>query len=289
MSERFAVPANVNASKPTRLPVADEFAHYRFGRDALAHVSRYLLMCEWLVQRAEQLGRPLRVLDVGCGDIYLARTLQASFRVTKTDVIERYVGFDIDGKSLDRTATTKPKAFEIDLLQGDVTEGDLLRMLPPKSFDVAVCTEVVEHVQPKYVRPLLAALASLADEVFFSTPNWTGGSGQLPADHVREWPYAELRAELELVGFTVAYPGPVGTFCQLRNVEAAGKRNPRLHEVAEFLRPRLDAHLFSLVMARFLGAGAQNVLHWLVAPEVLPPDAQQALNDQALRLGEFAA
>jgi len=63
MSERFQASRNDNGSKNTRLPIAVEFGNYRFGRDALAHVSRYLLIVQRLIEIAKERG-PLTVLDV---------------------------------------------------------------------------------------------------------------------------------------------------------------------------------------------------------------------------------
>jgi hypothetical protein len=49
MSERHKIAENVNDSKATRLPIAEEFGKYRFGRDALAHTFRYLYIAEELI------------------------------------------------------------------------------------------------------------------------------------------------------------------------------------------------------------------------------------------------
>lgn len=262
MSERFKATLNVHDSKNTRLPIADEFASYRFGRDALAHVHRYLYICEQLIELARHHG-PLKVLDIGCGDAYVARTLQASFRVTKADVLRSYVGFDLDDKSLARTRATAPRSFPVELVCGDFTDGGLDGWAD-KEFDVVVCTEVIEHVQPEFVPPLLADIARLGHWAFVSTPNWTGGSGRLPADHVKEWDTDELLELMREAGLRLVRPR-IGTFCQLRNAADAADENVR--RVYEFLRPRMDAHLLSLTMARFLGPAAQNVLYCLRCPD----------------------
>lgn len=258
MSERFKATLNVNDSKNTRLPIGEEFANYRFGRDALAHVSRYLWICEQLVKQAKKRGRPLQILDVGCGDVYVARVLQASMRVPKKDVVERYVGFDLDDRSLTRTAKTMPRSFAIDLVCGDVTTRDL-EQFEEGEFDVLVCTEVLEHIKPEFVPMVLRTFSALAPLAFISTPNFAGGSGRLPKDHVQEWDAEDLAVELERAGYRIVLE--IGTFCQLKNAEALAQADPFVANVFEELKGKLDRHLLSLVMARFLGRAAQNVLY----------------------------
>jgi ubiquinone/menaquinone biosynthesis C-methylase UbiE len=259
MSERFKAAVNVHDSKNTRLPIVDEFANYRFGRDALAHVSRYLFIVEKLMDRAQELGRPIRVLDVGCGDIYIARTFVASFVVKKTSVIEQYVGFDIDDKRLEKTKATAPKSFPVKLVCGDITDKGL-RQFQSKQFDVITCTEVLEHIRPEFVEGVLAEFKRVACYGYISTPNFTGGTGEIPDDHIKEWDCAELTAVMEKVGIKVEQR--IGVFSNLAKVKKLAAANPRLNETYEFLKGKMDAHFLSLCMARFIGIHAQNVLYF---------------------------
>lgn len=259
MSERFKASVNVNDSKNTRLPVNEEFENYRFGRDALAHVSRYLLLCEELIEYAKKLGRPLRVIDIGCGDVYIARVLISSFAVRKSDVISRYVGVDIDDVSIKRTAESLPgKSIPIELVCTDITTGGLSQFAD-KEFDVLINTEVIEHIQPRFVPEVLREFKRISRFAYISTPNFTGGTGQLPEDHIKEWDCEELTAEMKAAGIDVKRR--VGIFSNLNKVEKLAKTNPGIREKYDFLRDKMDGHFLSIAMARFIGIHAQNVMY----------------------------
>lgn len=258
MSQRFKASQNVHGSKNTRLDIAGEFSKYRFGRDQLAHVSRYLFIAEWIIKEAKRLGYPLRVLDVGCGDIYVARVLVASFRAKKSDVVSRYMGFDIDDKSLAKTRKSLPASMNIELACGDITDNGLSHF-EDKSFDVVICTEVIEHIQPELVEGLLREIKRLANRAIISTPNFAGGTGSIPQDHVKEWNYVELVALMQRCGLEVKRH--IGVFCNLNRVKALCKSNDRLRHLYEFLEPRMDSDFLSICLARFVGTEAQNIMY----------------------------
>ena len=258
MSERFKIQENKNGSKNTRLPIAEDFANFRFNRDELAHMSRYLFVCEQLIHFSKEMGRPLKVLDIGCGDAYVARTLQGSFVVKKAEVLQEYVGFDIDNKSLERTAETFPKAIPHRLVCGDITNGDLSQF-GDKQFDVVVCMETIEHIQPAFVPKLLGEINRVGRLQFISTPNWSGGSGQLPEDHIKEWTYDELRSEILAAGLLVQLE--IGVFCNLQHVKRLAKTDTTVAMLYKYLEPLMPADLLSLVMARFIKHESQNVFY----------------------------
>ena len=261
MSQRFKIAENVNSSKNTRLDVAAEFSHYRFGRDAMAHVSRYMFVAERIIALAKELGRPITVLDVGCGDLYILRTLIASYRVKKAEVCKSYTGFDIDEVALERASKTLPECVPVTLHQGDITRGDLAAV-KGGPFDLVVCTEVLEHIQPEFVPLVLAGLRDLARrDLIISTPNITGGTGKIPADHVKEWDCEELTTEMRKARLQIV--ARIGTFSNLNRVRAIAKKNEGLRRTLAFLTPRMDSNLLSLVMARYVGTAAQNVLYVL--------------------------
>jgi len=256
MSEHFAIEGNERGSSNTRLPVFADFAQGRFNRDELAHVSRYLLVAEHLIARARRQRRGLKVLDIGCGEVPLARIFNRSFFVRKTDVIAQYVGLDIDYKSLSRAEENKPPSFPIELISGDVT-GGALTQFRDRQFDVVVCMEVIEHLEPEFVRPLLSEICRVGHWACISTPV---GSGKLPADHVKEWGYTELLAELARAGLEVERE--IGIFCRIPDFQRAAKGDPRLEGLYHFLRQKMDSNFLSVTLARFAPRAAQNVLRF---------------------------
>lgn len=262
MSERFTAKRNVNESKNTRLPIADEFKNYRFSRDAQAHVYRYMWIVEELIAHARKY-RPASVLDIGGGDAYLARVLNASYVVTKKQVLKQYTLFDIDDKSLARTqASLTLGGVPTEFICGDITTGDLKDVMP---HDVVVCLEVLEHIQPEFVPKVLQDIAKLAPRAYISTPNFTGGSGKLPDDHIKEWDVDELTAVIEK-HFTVHER--IGTWGHLAKMRKLARQNlPK--EIFKLMETTFPADLRSLAYARILfgltadPTAAQNILYVL--------------------------
>jgi SAM-dependent methyltransferase len=103
------------------------------------------------------LGRPNRVLDVGCSTGYLASRLQAR-------------GSTVVGLELDERAAAEARSFCEAVHVGDVETMEL--PLEPGSFDAIVCGDLIEHLRDPRgflarVRPLLRADGRLV----LSTPN----------------------------------------------------------------------------------------------------------------------
>lgn len=258
MSERFKLEENVHESSATRLPIAEEFAHYRFGRDALAHVSRYLLVVEYLIEMAKAAKEPISWIDIGCGNIYLPRVLAASFRVKKESIVSRYVGVDIDGQSMNRAEQTKPKCFPIELELGDLTDGALARF-KAQEFDVLTCLEVIEHLKPEFVPAVFKEIKRIAHVAMISTPNYEGGTGRLPEDHIKEWSARELMSTMALSGLIIKEK--IGIFCNLPKAKKLAKKSPGLARIYNYLEGKLDNNFLSIIMARFLQDQAQNILY----------------------------
>lgn len=259
MSERFKASVNVNDSKNTRLPIVEEFSKYRFSRDALAHMFRYKFVCEKWIERSKELGRPIRILEIGCGDVYTLRVYTAdpafSFAPKKA-YVEEYVGLDIDDKSVARTKATLPKWLDkCRVVCGDFTTGALSRFKDDE-FDVVVCMEVIEHVQPKFIEPLLKEIRRIAPMALISTPNFTGGTGVLPDDHIKEWDVDELSELMVKCGLAVHELN--GQFCNIAKVKKAKVIDQSVIDLVEKTCP---ADLASLVLARFAGKYAQNILY----------------------------
>ena len=103
------------------------------------------------------LGRPDRVLDVGCATGYLASRLQAR-------------GATVVGLELDERAAAEARRFCEAVHVGDVETMEL--PLEPGSFDAIVCGDFIEHLRDPEaflarIRPLLRPDGRLA----ISTPN----------------------------------------------------------------------------------------------------------------------
>jgi hypothetical protein len=174
------------------------------------------------------------------------------------DVIDWYVGFDIDDKILAKASASLPRSLDIELVCGDVTTGDLAQF-DDAAFDLIVCTEVIEHILPEFVPSLLSEINRIGNRAIISTPNITGGTGKIPEDHIKEWDCGELTALMQDCGLDVRER--IGVFCNLNRVKEVAKRDRTVRTIFSYLEPRLDSDFLSICMARFLGASAQNVMY----------------------------
>lgn len=145
--------------------------------------------------------RARRVLDLGCGEARLLRTLLADPAFTEI------VGLDVSARSLQIAADRlrlaqlpEKQRGRITLLHGSLTYRD--KRL--SGFDAAAVVEVIEHLEPERLRAFERALFESARPraVVLTTPNadYNARFADLPpgrfrhSDHRFEWTRAEFKA-----------------------------------------------------------------------------------------------
>lgn len=196
-SERRILNDNVNDSKNTRMNLADSMDKFDLRKDEFMHLGRYFKACKTIIDMSKRLKRPLKVLDIGCGEIYIPRVLYKSFIVKKSDVIQRYVGIDIDDVMIDQVKKQHAqliKTCSIKLIQQDLTVNPKFKV-KDGYFDVIIWFENIEHMKPEFIptiRSEVVRVLNPAGVALISTPNSTGSNAKLPKDHVYEWSYAEM-------------------------------------------------------------------------------------------------
>ena len=201
-SERRKLKNNVNESKNTRMDVDAAISQMDVRKDELMHLGRYQKAVQTAIGLAKTLGRPIRVLDLGCGEIYTMRTLYKSFQVKKSDVVQRYIGVDIDDVMLDRVKDQYGSLLETingKLIVKDITVDPKLKV-KDNYFDLIIWFEMIEHVKPEFIPPMCEELRRVLSPegiLLVSTPNARGSNSKLPKDHVYEWDYEELVQVME--------------------------------------------------------------------------------------------
>lgn len=207
-SERRNIDNNANGSKNTRMDLDTAIGNMDIRKDELMHIARYQKFCKTVIDLAKALGRPVKVLDLGCGEIYNARMLYKAFVVKKEDVISRYVGVDIDKPMLDRVKETYHRALTAvngKLICKDLTQDRTIKV-SDGYFDVVVWYEMIEHINPKFVPGIIKEVSRVLNPEgvgLISTPNSNGSNAKLPKDHFYEWSYEELIEALETNGLSV--------------------------------------------------------------------------------------
>ena len=115
--------------------------------------------------------RPRRVVDVGCGTGDLLHRL-----ADRTD-LEYVVGIDYASSGLDRARRLLPDARFI--------EADICRFRLPETFDLVLCTEVLEHLsKPAQAMETLVRLCSRAGTIVVTVPD---GAQDAWEGHVNFW------------------------------------------------------------------------------------------------------
>ena len=197
-SERYKLKVNVNDSKNTRMDIDNSFAQMDFRKDELMHLGRYFRACQTMIDLSKQLGRSVKVLDIGCGELFIPRVFYKSFLVKKSSVIQTYFGIDIDNIMLDRCKNKYEaliQACNIKLLCRDLTVNSTFK-LKDESIDLVCWFENIEHMKPEFIEPIVKEVSRVLNKnhgiALISTPNSEGSNFKLPKDHVFEWSYTEL-------------------------------------------------------------------------------------------------
>lgn len=194
-------------SKWTRMWFDVDMANCNIRREHLAHILHYKINVHEMKRISRELGRPIKILDVGCGESNTVRLFYTADQTEKKKVIKEYVGLEGDPSCVARTekkAATILRGINGRVEVCDITKGEF--PVNPGSMDLIVCNEVLEHIPQDKVPTVLRAMRRSARSTatfLISTPNKDGTNDRLPADHVYEWRFEELREEFEKAGLEV--------------------------------------------------------------------------------------
>ena len=113
--------------------------------------------------------RPLRILELGCGDGYFLFRMAEASRGREVTL----KGVDLDPLNVAfvrKSAQLKGLTYMIEVIQADIEH--LSGMFTPGSFDFIVCSEVVEHLRdPIRGITVMADLLAEGGKAFITTPN----------------------------------------------------------------------------------------------------------------------
>lgn len=199
---------NSNASKNTRMDIDHAAKELDYRKDEIMHIARYIKGAQMMVDLSKQLGRPIRVLDIGCGQMNTVRLFYKSYVEKKSDIIEHYTGVDIDFKMAEKSKEQFKFPYNTcnaEFLIQDLTVKPHLDF-EDEHFDLIICTEFLEHINPSLSQPVIEEAYRVLNRdgiALFSTPNSNGSNKVLPKDHFYEYSYEELVQKFTEAGFTV--------------------------------------------------------------------------------------
>ena len=129
----------------------------------------------------------MKVCDLGCGKAMLST------------YFESYVGVDVSEYIIERNKKVKSGVYHHASLHD-------LSVLKGEKFDVAICTDVMEHIPPDNVRECLAGIrtvdaAKFAFAISCRPSTWLDKDGNNL--HLTVWEPAKWESELQDCGFTI--------------------------------------------------------------------------------------
>lgn len=189
-------------------------------RDYAAHFFRW----GWVSRHVK---RGARILEVGCGqELPLMHVLSGNMSC----IPETYVGYDLNKIDLDAHSIPKWALIgsEFDFVSNWTDIDQDFR----SHYDVGVCFEVIEHMQPADGKRLLEgfhALLKPEGTLFLSTPVF---DGKAAVNHVHEYEIEELHDLCISAGWPKAHR--FGTFASARDIKrAATKEHLATYEALE--------------------------------------------------------
>lgn len=259
-SIRKRLAENINDSKNTRMDILGAGIRANWRPDELAHMSRFDKIACLIMGEAKSLGRPLNLLEVGCGQLWTLRLLESAYVVTKKDQVASYLGYDIDPAclvELDGWPNALGELFKSTWIQKynaiiklqDLTTNSVFAT-ENESIDFFYTTEVIEHMKPEFIEPWIKDAHRCLRPgglIYISTPNSDGSNKVLPKDHVYEWGFQELRSLLERYFKLEAV---TGTFIQMHKFNRIQSELHRIpDELLKVYEDRFGHHWLRVMLA----------------------------------------
>lgn len=201
-SERSELEGNKNGSKNTRMDITKSFGNFDIRKEEIMHIGRYYRAIAEIETLAKKLDRPIKILELGCGECYTMQLFYKAIIKQKDLYVKRFIGVDIDEPMLERVRVERApmlKTCNGKLIAQDLTVNPLMKV-KDNFFDLVICFEMLEHIKPEFVSPILEEINRIVCEdgtVLISTPNIDGaGNHKFPKDHICEWSYDDLVEEI---------------------------------------------------------------------------------------------
>jgi SAM-dependent methyltransferase len=270
-SIRKTLKENKNNSKNTRMDFGFGVHSLNLRPDELCHLSRYDLAIKKFLEESERQGKPVKILNVGCGEMLDLSLFYAGYVIEKKTVIKEYHGMDIDENLRAIEDRAYFKGCNAKLHIQDLTVKPKLPF-PDNYFDFAFTFETIEHMGKEFIEPWIKEVKRVlkpGKEFLVSTPNHECSNQKLPKDHVYEWGFNELK-NLLAKHFYLEYV--TGGFMQLRFFDkmvkqTAKKIGPktaaRLSQERHLIEGRFGRHWTRVILAYKYPEYSQNCI-WRV-------------------------
>jgi len=262
-SIRKQLTVNTNNSKNTRMNFGFGDYNLNLRPDELAHLSRYDLAIRNWIETSQRIGKPINILNIGCGEMLDLSLFYSAYVIKKTDVINSYLGIDIDPNLNQIKDRAYFKGSNAALYIRDLTVNPKLKFIPNNFIDFAQSFEVVEHMGREFVEPWIKSVKRVLKpgaKFLLSTPNHDCSNKKLPKDHVYEWGFDELR---EMLKRHFQIETVVGGFMQLRFWDKLMQTDKIASERTK-IEQRFGLHWARVILAYKYPKHSQNCIWHLV-------------------------
>ena len=231
----------------THLSIDQAEARGFIHRDYIAHCLRWTKIAKDLNLGGKY--KEADIIDVGCGkDMPLARML-----MTNRMAPRNYVGIEYNKMEIPQmfdNTTFQPHLIDnVDFTKTDIIED---------SFNVSVCLEVLEHVEPSMAIAILDKIANVVvpdGTCYFSTPCYDEKVGAAK-NHVNEMTYEAFGALLEARGFQIIEH--YGTFASQKDYKHQLDDNTK--QLYSKLSEYYDTNYLATLFAPLYPSMSRNVL-----------------------------
>lgn len=226
------------------------WARNQIHRDYIAHCLRW----QYILRHIK---RGMRIIDVGCGSFPLLKalysnklkpTLYVGVDIRRTEIekmMQFKTNFTVIGHRCDIRTDPLPTVEELCLNMGD------------SDYDIAVCLEVVEHFEEKYISHVLSQIRRVLKPyglLFLSTPNYNAKVGMAKA-HIHEYTDEELKGYLQQ---EFIIEKAIGTFASQKDIELVLTRAEK--EVYDGLKPWFSPDILSTIFSSTHPYQSRNIL-----------------------------
>lgn len=142
-----------------------------------------------MVEESKFKGRPINVLDIGCGNMLPLVWFWRSNRTKKSTVLKNYIGVDID-ESL--SPPVQSDEINIRIINKDFAESSQLSF-DDGYFDLVICNQFIEHISKVAQVSLLSEIrrvTAMEGLLYLTTLN--GGIKPMKEYHIYEPPLLEM-------------------------------------------------------------------------------------------------
>lgn len=241
-------------SPVVRRPIASDLASGDFNTQLIMHTLNYTKCVDLMVGHSRNIGRPLDVLDLGCGDMWPLRVLWNGSYVKKSTILRTYLGMDIANLSIPVGSQTN--GVELKFLQRDFMKD---YSMPIESADFVIMLEFIEHIDNYSAMQVLSNVVACirpGGKLYLSTPNANVHKDE--KYHLYQYTLEEIIGELTVRGMQIDFI--LGQYASQNALSKCLQSSDLMHPTAlAMLKNRLSTNYYRCVLATLFPEASEGI------------------------------